>query len=69
MNTLPSFHFPNSNGFIERTRNDEIGLRIKIDAENGVCVTAESFDTVTGVGVPNTEGTVVGGRADVVGIG
>jgi hypothetical protein len=69
MNTLPSFHFPNSNGFIERTRNDEIGLRIKIDAENDVYVATESFDTVTGVGVPNTEGAVVGGGADVVRIG
>lgn len=69
MDTLPSLHFPNPNGFIEGARDDVIGLRIEIDAENDVCVATEDFDTVTSVGVPDADGTVVGSGADVVGIG
>jgi len=34
-----------------------------------VCVATKRFDAVAGVSVPDTEGFVVGGGADVVGIG
>lgn len=65
----PRLHLPNPNSLIERARDDVIGLRVEVDAENCVRVAAEGLDAVAAGGVPDAEGAVIGGGADVVRVG
>lgn len=70
VDALPSLHLPNPNRLIEGAGNDVVRLRVEVNAENGVGVAAEGLDTVASAGgVPDAEGAVVGGGADVVGVG
>lgn len=69
MISLPSFHIPNPNGFIERSRNDLVRLGAEIDTEDEIGVATEGFDALGGACVPDADGFVVGGGADVVGVG
>ena len=52
----PCFHFPYANRFIERTRNDEIRLRIEVDAEDKVGMTLEDLEAIErGAFIPYAE--------------
>lgn len=65
-----SLHLPNPDRLVEGAGDDEVGLRIKIDAENVIGVAFEDFQAVEGsTRFPNAEGAIVGGGADVVGVG
>lgn len=68
MNTLACLNLPDPNRFIKRTRDNEIRLGIKVDAENDVGVATEGFNAFTarGASIPDAEGSVVGGRTNVV---
>lgn len=56
-----SLHIPNPDGFIERSRNNHIRLRIEIGAEDIISVAAERLDERSGGDVPEANGFVVGG--------
>lgn len=62
---------PDAEAPVERAGDDEIRTRVEVDAEDEVGVAAEGLDAVSGggEGVPDAEGAVVGGGADVVGVG
>lgn len=66
---LPRLDVPNPNGVVEAPGDEEIGLRVEIDAENPIRVAAEDFDALGGADEPDAEGAVVGGGADVGGVG
>lgn len=68
---LPGLHLPDTNRFVEGTGDNEVGLGIEIDTEHKAGVTAEGLHALAGGGacVPDAEGTVVGGGADVVRVG
>lgn len=71
MNTLARLHLPNPNRFIKGARDDVIGLGVEVDTENDVGVSTEGFNAVAvsgGASIPDAEGAVVGGRANVVGV-
>lgn len=69
MVSLPSLDVPNPNGLVERPRNDLVRLGVEVDTEDEVGVATEGFDAVGGACVPDADGFVVGGGADVVGVG
>ena len=69
MDSLTRFRIPNSDRLIKRPGNDQIRRLVEIDAENKVGVTSESLDALTGARVPDADGLVVGGGADVVAVG
>lgn len=64
-----SFDVPNTHCFIERTRDNHVRLRIKVDAEDIVGVAVEGFDQRTSGNVPETERFVVGSRNKEPGVG
>jgi len=69
MDSLTCFRIPNPDRLIIRPGNDQIRRLVEIDAENNVGVTSESLDALAGACVPDAEGFVVGGGADVVAVG
>lgn len=66
---LPRLHIPNSDRVVEPTGDDQIRLWTEVDAEDPVRVALEGFDALGGACVPDAEGAVVGGGADVGGVG
>lgn len=71
MKAFPRLHLPNPDRLIKRTRNNEIRLRIEIDAEHKIGMATQGFDAFTSgrTGVPDAESAVVGSGANVMGIG
>lgn len=64
--SLPRFHVPNPNRLIKRSGDDEVGMNTEIDTEDKIGVAAKGFDALGGACVPDAEGFVVRGGADVV---
>lgn len=73
MQTLPSLHLPNTHRFVERPRHDQIRLGAEVHAEDQIGVALQGLDVggvaAGGACVPDAESAVVGGGADVVGVG
>lgn len=65
----PRLHIPNPNRIVEGSGDNQIGLRIEIDAENPIGVALERLDALGVAHEPDAEGAVVGGGADVGGVG
>lgn len=57
-----------ANGFIKRTRNDEITLRVEVNAENIVGMTAQGLNAFARVDIVNADGAVVGSRAEILAV-
>lgn len=68
---LAGLDLPNPNRLVERAGDDEVRLGVEVHAEDQVVVTAEGLDALAGGGacVPDAEGSIVRGGADVVGVG
>lgn len=60
---------PNPDGLVEGAGDNEVGLRVEIYTEDQVGVAAEGLDAFSQLSVPDAESEVVGGGADVMGIG
>lgn len=66
---LPRLHIPNPDRAVEPAGDDQIRLGAEVDAEDPVGVALERLDALGGACGPDADGTVVGGGADVGGVG
>lgn len=61
LKALAGLHIPHPNGLVEGTGDDDVGLRVEVDAEHVVGVTVEGLYEGPSGNVPEAEGLVVGG--------
>lgn len=70
---LTGLYLPDANRLVERPGHDEVRLRAEVHAEHKVGVALEGLYVSRlargDACVPDTEGAVVGGGTDIVGVG